>query len=286
MAEMLWKPQFVRDAPRRDGIYRCLTAARLQEIEPLLAHYRRIREADGYRQRNATYYRSLPYVDAQDPQSATWRIRQQSFRNLARVLQRLSGHPLRVLDLGAGSGWLSHRLTALGHACVALDWLDDLEDGLGAVAQYPVTFTCVQADFDDLPLLPGQFDVAIFNASLHYSSDPGRTLRNARETLVPGGLVVVMDSPVFKSDEGGRKMLAAPQFDVRSRDGTPLRWGIGYLTERRLEQAARNANLTMRWMGSNGGPGWALKRQFAGLKARRAPARFGLWFGVSKPASS
>lgn len=286
MAEMPWTPQFVRDAPHRDGIYRCLSSARLQEIEPFLAHYRLIREADGYRQRSATYYRSLPYVEARDPQSATWRIRQQSFRNLTRVLRRIGGHPLRVLDLGAGSGWLSHRLTALKHSCVALDWLDDVEDGLGALARYPVPFTCVQADFDDLPLLPGQFEVAIFNASLHYSSDPGRTLRNAREMLVPGGLLVVMDSPVFKTDESGRKMLAAPQFDVRSHDGTPLHWGVGYLTERRLGQAASNANLSLQWVGSNGGPVWALKRRFAGLKARRAPARFGLWFGVWRPAPS
>lgn len=286
MAELPWTPRFVRDAPQREGIYRCLSATRLQEIEPFLAHYRRIREADGYRQRKATYYRSLPYVGAQDPQSATWRIRQQTLRNLTRMLQRLGGRPLRVLDLGAGSGWLSHRLTELGHACVALDWLDDVEDGLGAVAHYPVRFPCVQADFDDLPLLPRQFDVAIFNASLHYSSDPGRTLQKARAMLVPGGLLVVMDSPVFRTDESGRKMLAAPQFDLRSRNGTPLRWGVGYLTEARLRQAAHDANLTVRWMGSNGGPGWALKRRIAGLKARRAPARFGLWFGVSKPASS
>ena len=286
MAEMLWTPQFVRDAPQHDGIYRCLSGTRLQEIEPLLVHYRRVRDVDGYRQRSATYYRSLPYVDAQDPQSATWRIRQQSFRNLTRVLQRIGRHPLRVLDLGAGSGWLSHRLTALGHVCVALDWLDDPEDGLGAVVHYPVPFTCVQADFDDLALSPGQFDVAIFNASLHYSSDPGRTLQNARTMLVPGGLLVVMDSPVFRTDESGRKMLAAPQFNVRSRDGTPLHWGVGYLTKGGLGNAAHDANLSMRWMGSNGGSGWAIKRRLAGLKARRAPARFGLWFGVWQPASS
>jgi SAM-dependent methyltransferase len=286
MAEPGWTPRFVRDAPLCDGIYRCLTPARRSEIEPLVAHYRGVRETDGYRQRSPAYYRSLPQVDAQHPQAATWRVRQQSFRHLGGVLRRFGGRGLRVLDLGAGSGWLCHRLAALGHSCVALDWLDDVEDGLGAFRYYPVAFTCIQADFDDLPLAPGQFDVAIFNASLHYARDPAQTLQHARQTLVPGGILVVMDSPVFESDDDGRRMLAAPQFDVRANDGTPVRWGAGYLTEAGLRRAAGEANLDVRWMPSYGGPGWALKRRLAGLKERRAPAKFGLWFGVWQPQSS
>lgn len=286
MAEPLWTPHFVTEAPLRDGIYRYLTRERLSEIEPLLAHYRRVREKDGYRQRGPAYYRSLPYVDAHHPQAATWRVRQESLRNLIRILRRFADRPLRVLDLGAGSGWLSHRLTALGHSCVALDWLDDLEDGLGAARHYPVGFTCIQADFDDLPLVPGQFDVAIFNASLHYSSDPVGTLGRVRETLVPGGIVVVMDSPVFRSEDQGRRMLAAQSLDLRAADGTPLHWGAGYLTETNLARAARDANLEDRWIPSRGRPGWALRRRLAGLKQHRTPAKFGLWFGVWQPALS
>src|SRR5260370_16718616 len=113
-------------------------------------------------------------------------------RNLVRVLRRFTGRPLRILDLGAGSGWLSARLTEVGHSCVAVDWLDDAEDGLGAIRHYPIRFTCVQADFDDLPLAPGQFDVAIFNASLHYSNDPARTLRQPRAMLPPGRTMPVL----------------------------------------------------------------------------------------------
>src|SRR6266513_1525194 len=111
------------EIPLRHGIYRLLKPGRLQEIEPFLAQYRRIRGDDGYRQRGAAYYRSLPEVDARDPQAATWRVR-----------RRFRGRPLRILDLGAGSGWLSARLNEVGHSCVAVDWLDDVEDGLGAIA--------------------------------------------------------------------------------------------------------------------------------------------------------
>jgi SAM-dependent methyltransferase len=266
--------------PLQDGIYRFLRPERLKEIEPFLAHYRRVREEDGYRQRDSAYYRSLPMVDARDSQVARWRVRQESFRNLARVLPGLGRRPLRVLDLGAGNGWLSHRLTVLGHHCVALDWLDDVEDGLGARRHYPVEFTCVQADFDQLPIAPGQFDLAIFNASLHYSPDFARTLRHARAMLVAGGALVVLDSPVFATDQGGRRMLAAQQIAAGARSGSIVRWGVGYLTTSDLARAGRDAGVQARWIPSRGGPGWAVKRWVAGLKERREPARFGIWFGV------
>jgi len=104
----------------RGGILRFLSDTRLAQVEPLIAQYRRVREQDGYRQRAAAYYRELPRVARSDPQQAVWRIRQESFRHLCtRVLARLGRRPLRVLDLGAGNGWLSHRLALLGNVCVA-----------------------------------------------------------------------------------------------------------------------------------------------------------------------
>jgi SAM-dependent methyltransferase len=273
------------EIPLRDGIYRLLKPGRLQEIEPFLAQYRRIRDDDGYRQRGAPYYRSLPSVDARDPQAATWRVRHETFRHLGRLLVPFGGRPLRILDLGAGSGWLSNRLTELGHSCVAVDWLDDVEDGLGAIGHYPIRFTCVQADFDDLPIAPGQFDVAIFNASLHYSNNPAHTLRRARAMLAQGGTLAVMDSPVFATDDGGRRMLDAQHIAFRATSERAVRWGVGYLTDGGLRRAARDAGLRLSWIPSRGGLRWAVKRRFAGFKQHRAPARFGIWFGVCQPAS-
>jgi SAM-dependent methyltransferase len=288
MAEPGWTPAFVdaAEVPLRDGIYRGLRAQRAREIEPLLAHYRRVRAVDGYRGAGAEYYRSLPYVGRRDPQSATWRIRRTSLANLRQVLKQSGpSRPLRILDLGAGNGWLSHRLALDGHACVAVDWLDDAEDGLAASRHYPVGFTSIQADFDDLPLAPEQFDVAVFNASLHYSPDPGATLRRARETVVDGGILVVMDSPVFRSDEDGRRMLEARQGRFRAMGAENVRWGVGYLTTAGLARAAGDAGIRVRWIPSRGRPGWAVKRWFAGLKQRRPAARFGIWLGVCQPAS-
>ena len=271
-------PEFTAEVAVRDGIYRALSRERLLEIEPFLAQYRRIRAADGYRQREAAYYRGLPEVARDDPQDAVWRIRQQSFRHLCRiVLTRLGRRPLRVLDLGAGNGWLSHRLTLLGNVCVAVDWLDDPDDGLGAALHYPTTFTRLQADFDHLPVAAGQFDVVIFNASLHYSANPTATLSNAAKTLVNGGTLVVMDSPVFVRDEDGQRMLAERQHGFADRIGRPLEWGAGYLTVDGLARAASEAGRTLQRIPSRGGPRWVVKRWRAGRKLRRQPASFGVW---------
>jgi SAM-dependent methyltransferase len=244
----------------------------------LIAQYRRVREQDGYRQHGPAYYLALPQVSDDDPQRKVWRIRQESFRHLCnRVLRRLGHRSLRVLDLGAGNGWLSYRLTRLGHVCVAVDWLDDPDDGLGAARHYPTSFIRMQANFDHLPLVAGQFDVVIFNASLHYSPNLIATLRSSRAALVNGGVLVVMDSPVFVSDSDGRRMLAERQQGFADRIGRPVEWGAGYLTVDGLARAASDAGLLLRRIPSRGGPGWAFKRWLAGRKLRREPASFGIW---------
>ena len=259
----------------RDDIYRFLPDDRLAELEPALAQYRRVRERDGHRLRGAAYYRSLPFVDRDDPEVSVWRVRHQSFRNLcAGILRKRSQ---RVLELGAGNCWLTNRMTQLGHRCVALDVLDDSEDGLGCAGHYTTSFIRLQADFDRLPLMHGQFDVVIFNASLHYSSNPAATLGHAGKALAPGGTLVVMDSPVFVDETDGRRMVADRQRHFSDFVDSPVEWGIGFLSVGVLERAATEAGVEVRRIGSRGGARWAIKRWIAGQKLRRQPASFGIW---------
>ncbi|MBV9282476.1 MAG: class I SAM-dependent methyltransferase, partial [Chloroflexi bacterium] len=89
-------------------------------------------------------------------------------------------------------------------------------------------FTPIQADFDHLPLpdqgagqpvsgMPrdagpqtasaGPIDLAVFNASLHYSMDCRATLREALRVLSPDGSLVVMDSPVYRRAGSGEQMV-------------------------------------------------------------------------------
>ena len=269
----------------REGIYRFLLPEREQALAPFLAHYRRVRAQDGYRSRSADYYRALPETGPSDQQAATWRIRAATYRNLMRrsSLSRPPAGPLlRVLDLGAGNGWLSHRLSALGHACVAVDWLDDEEDGLGAARHYPVAFTCLQADFDRLPLAPGQFDLVVYNASLHYSSDIEASLRHGAGMLRPGGRLAILDSPTFRSRASAEQMVAAQRQRETPAAAAPtaIRPGQGYLLAPALRQAGQRLRLEFHYWPTRGDLAWALRRQWAGLKLRREPAGFGLWLGA------
>ena len=134
----LWCPSCSADYDCRVGIYRLLSAERLAQLEPFLAQYRHVRRRDGYRTDDPDYYQRLPNVDHNHSQADIWRVRRDTYRRLrSRVLARFADRSLTVLDLGSGSGWLSHRLAELGHRAVALDCLDDdvTDSGSGGVTR-------------------------------------------------------------------------------------------------------------------------------------------------------
>lgn len=265
---------------RRGGIYRCLTTARSDEAERFLCQYRAVREKDGYREASPDYYRMLPVVSRDDPRAAEWRVRRETYAHFQRwALPGVWQGPVQALDLGAGSGWLSHRLASFGHRTVAVDRLDDEADGLGACRHYPVSFAVVQADFDALPFVEGQFDVVVLNGSLHYSPNPSATLREAKRMLAPGGTMAVMDSPMFWRARDGESMVEAQLRAFGSTYGVAdvVRAGVGFLTFETLATAASALGLRGRFVPSRGPMGWRIRRQMARYRMGRAPAAFGVW---------
>jgi SAM-dependent methyltransferase len=273
---------------QRDGIYRFLMPEREQDLIGFLGQYRSVRARDGYRSHSAEYYRSLPDVPPGDPQAAIWRLRAATYRNLARRAQLglvPANRGLAVLDLGAGNGWLSNRLGALGHTCLAVEWLDDEADGLGAARHYPTTFARLQADFDHLPLTPGQFDLVVYNASLHYSRDIGASLRHGASMLRQGGRLAILDSPTFRTTASAERMVAAQSKHHAESAALPLasRPGQGYLLANEVRRAGLHLGFELHYWPTRGNLGWALRRQWAGLKLRREPASFGLWLGSKRP---
>jgi len=256
------------------GLWRFLTATRQTALEPFLQQYRAVRAREGRRRTDGEYYRELPSVDPRDPHAAEWCLRRETYGHLLRRCFADAPPRARVLDLGAGCGWLSHRLAELGHRVVSLDVLDDEADGLGAVRHYAVRFPAVQADFDRLPFGPEQFDVVVFNGSLHYAADVAETLRRARRVLAAGGVLVVMDSPMFASVRDGDAMM--------ERRGDALH-GAGYLTHAGLAAIASTLGLTAAFVRSHGPLGWRLRRQLSRVRLGRAPAAFGLWVARRPP---
>jgi SAM-dependent methyltransferase len=269
---------------RQGDLFRFLSPHRAVLAEPFLKQYRHVRAREGYRSASRDYYRRLPSAPAGDPHAAQWRVRRESFESLrSHVRATARGGTLRILDLGAGCGWLSHQLARDGHLVVAVDRLDDEVDGLGACAHYDVRFASVHADFTALPFAPTQFDLAVFNASLHYADDPVSALAEAGRMLDKRGSIAVMDSPMFREEADGEAMLEDQRRRLEAECGIrqPLRAGVGFLTFALLAQEVSRLGLRERFVHSRGPVSWRLRRGISRLRIGRAPAAFGLW--VTQP---
>ena len=121
---------------RTNGIWRFIVQAQADASEQFLEHYKTVRRAERWGSDDPAYYRGLPLVALGDRHADIWRVRAASFRLLLRTCQPSQ----RVLDLGAGNGWLSNRLAQAGHSVAAVDLSDDIFDGLGAAKHYAWAF--------------------------------------------------------------------------------------------------------------------------------------------------
>jgi SAM-dependent methyltransferase len=264
---------------QQSGIWDFLLEGSRARLDAFARQYRAVREREGRRSGSPGYYRDLPNVDSRDPHAAEWRVRSETYRHLLRHVLATGPQPSTILDLGAGSGWLAHRLARLGHKVVAVDALDDDADGLGAVRHYEMPIVALRADFDALPLLPGQFEVVIFNGSLHYAPDVAASLAHARSMLVPGGTLAVMDSPMFRTGGDGNAMIAGNlcRFATAYGLNDVVQAGTGYLTFASLESHAGALQMQSQFVPSRGPLRWRLQRRLSGIRLGRQPAAFGLW---------
>jgi ubiquinone/menaquinone biosynthesis C-methylase UbiE len=257
------------------------SAARQQ----FLKDYSQIRRAEGRGSVNPEYFRALPYRDLTRKNCAQWAIRARSYKHFERhiltLIERETRRPLDILDLGAGNGWMSYRLSLRDHRPVAVDIFADSSDGLRAAANYPRPISAVEAEFDQLPFPDSTFDLAIYNSSIHYATDYRRTLSEARRCLRSAGRVVIMDSPVYKKPEHGEQMRSERhaqferQYGFRS-DAVP---SIEYFDEPMLETLAND--LDIEWQRSQPwyGFAWAMRPFNARLRGRRPPSRFFILVG-------
>jgi ubiquinone/menaquinone biosynthesis C-methylase UbiE/ADP-ribose pyrophosphatase YjhB (NUDIX family) len=130
-------------------------------------------------------------------------MRAQSFHFVQNWLaQKFGSHKLRVLDAGAGCGWMS-RCLADNHEVVAID-INAGPHGLAALPSEQRCFMAAQAELTCLPFASNSFDVVIANASLHYARSFERFFEQTERVLRPGGKLIVMDSPAYPTQEAAQ----------------------------------------------------------------------------------
>jgi SAM-dependent methyltransferase len=265
---------------RVEGIWRFLTPERLAFYDRFIHEYEAVRHAEGRAFRHDADYRALPFEDRSGRFVEDWRIRAASYRAFVRrvlepVEKRQPRH-LRILDLGAGNGWLSYRISQRGHAVAAADLMINREDGLGAHTRYDAGFLPLQAEYDRVPFRDGLFDLVIYNASFHYSTDYRLSLREAMRVLSAEGQVVILDTPVYHDSGSGEEMVRERQALFHRCYGFPSDAlpSENYLTYRRLEDLRVDLAVRWRFVRPFYGLRWALRPVAARARQRREPAAF------------
>ena len=270
-----------RQFDKREDIWCLLQPERVASIEKFLDDYTRIRHAEGRGSTDPSFYRNLPDCPAAHPMAEQWRLRRRTYARFRDAVLSRPARRLRILDLGAGTGWLCNRMAQLGHETCAVDLSRDHLDGLGAARHFEPLWPRVQAEFEHLPFPAGHFDMLVYNASLHYSTNYENTLLEGLRVLAPGGSLVVLETPVYRHESSGRRMVAARQAMFRERYGTSSNSvpSLYYLTWDGVEQLGERLQLSWTALNPWYGLRWALRPCFAWLRRQREPSRFPVLIG-------
>ncbi len=259
----------------QNGIPHLTKPERAPALQNFCEKYDRLRLCEGWACTQPEFYFQLPFQDCTGRHINEWQLRAKSFLQLQAWLKKEYGtRALRVLDAGAGSGWMS-RLLAASHEVLATD-VNAGAHGLNALAHAQRRFMAVQAELDHLPLTSHSFDLVIANASAHYANDVRVFFAQAARVLRPGGRLIVMDSPIYPNAEA----VTAAQERTRAyytKNGAPelAQTYSGLARELFFKQTAFNFTYLRRDF-----DGVALFKKWLREKlGREQAARFPLWIG-------
>ena len=280
-------PRCKMDMPCRRGVWQALLPEREAYFERFVGDYQSIRASEGRGSTSDDYYLALPYRDLSGRNSRQWAIRARTFRYIERKILpgivTLARPTLRILDLGAGNGWMSYRFASHGHEPIAVDLLANAQDGLEAAEHYKQSLSSLfprfRAELDNLPFADGQFDLVIFNASFHYSENYEKTIAEALRCTRRNGSVIIADSPWYSDEQSGLLMLQ------ERRDGFIKRFGfpsdsissLEYLTDQRLARMESWFGIRWRVHAPYYGIRWQLRPWLAKLRHKREPSHFRIY---------
>jgi SAM-dependent methyltransferase len=207
-----------------------------------------------------------------------WDIRQRTFLAFQAIAARVErGY---AVDVGAGNCWMTRFLDRWGFDAIAIDVNTSSVDGLAAGQRFideGSRFLRIRSSMDWLPFASGRIRLLTINAAFHYAVDFRATLGEFKRVLPPGGMIAIMDTPVYENPADGERMVAERVRDFHQKYGIPevVSRQSRFLTFDSISELAAEHDLGVRvhrtW------PGWRRKyEEIRGRLGRRRIAQFPL----------
>lgn len=148
---------------------------------------------------------SLPECPAHHPHAAEWAIRKHSAGKLIRLLADRH-RPLRILEVGCGNGWLSHRLSIItGSRVTGIDINFTELQQAARIFSHCHNLSFIYGDINAGILGNQLYDVIVFAASIQYFSRPEHTLHICMQHLDRSGELHIVDSNFYASEAQAQK---------------------------------------------------------------------------------
>jgi len=253
-----------------DGVINLMTDEERAVVQPFIEAYDQVRADEKWGEDDL----DLPFHPRAHHE--IWAIRQRTFRKFQTIAAAM---PRGIaLDVGAGNCWLTRYLDRWGFDAIALDFNDSTIDGLRAGQKFidaGARFLRVRAGMERLPFLSDRIRLIAANASFHYASDFRAALSDFERVLIPGGKIVIIDTPFYENAADGERMVAERVVHFRQKYGIDekLASRARYLTFQGFEELARATNL--KWQLHRVWPGLARKsEEIRGILSGRRVAQF------------
>jgi len=143
----------------------------------------------------------LPRLDPSHPHYHEWKSRQASGGRLKKYMTGKK-HPLKILEIGCGNGWLSHQLSFVPGATVTGSDINsfELEQAQRVFGNKP-NLHFLYGDIYSNALADQKFNIVVFAASLQYfDSFPG-IINKALSLLEPRGEIHILDTYFYATEE-------------------------------------------------------------------------------------
>ncbi len=133
-----------------------------------------------------------------------WQLRAANFERLKRyLLKHFKSSDTKILDVGCGNGWMTHRLHEAGYDVTGIDLnMEELQQAEQAFGTSP-SLQWVYADVMTHDV-QSKFDVIVFGASCQYFDDLEQLTKRLTDLLSVKGEIHLLDSVFYR-----RKDLAA-----------------------------------------------------------------------------